>query len=174
MKVTTAVRSCLGKYASFSGRASRSEYWKFVLFVLIATGMLGWADLALFGVGVTVSPDAFADGIKVEANGPLSSLFGLTMVLPLAAAGWRRMQDTGRRGIFLFYPMIVMVGVSAFLGFVAGFENILSGDIWLIVGGLGKIVGVGAMIVLVVSPLLVLWWLTRPSQAGDNRFGAAS
>ncbi len=36
-----AVKSCFGKYATFSGRASRSEYWFFVLFVILVLVALG-------------------------------------------------------------------------------------------------------------------------------------
>jgi uncharacterized membrane protein YhaH (DUF805 family) len=155
-----AVKSCLGKYATFSGRASRSEYWKFILFLLLASILLSGVDSALFGGQITKTEN----GISMQSDGPLNGLFGLAMVLPLLAAGWRRMHDSGRSGIYLFYPVIATVGVSAFFGF-------LSGDIGQSIGSFGAIIATAAMIVLTVSPLVVVVWLTRPTQDGPNQYG---
>ena len=46
MTFQEAVVSCLSKYADFSGRARRSEYWWFSLFSLVVTGALGLLALA--------------------------------------------------------------------------------------------------------------------------------
>ena len=43
-----AVRSVFGKYATFSGRAPRSEYWWYTLFIIIVSGMLYQLDLMMF------------------------------------------------------------------------------------------------------------------------------
>ena len=40
MTIWGAAKACLGKYARFSGRASRAEYWKFVLFVLFVSPLM--------------------------------------------------------------------------------------------------------------------------------------
>jgi uncharacterized membrane protein YhaH (DUF805 family) len=39
MNYMEAIKTCLTKYASFSGRATRSEYWWFILFVAIIQGI---------------------------------------------------------------------------------------------------------------------------------------
>lgn len=44
-----AVRTCLNKYATFSGRASRSEYWYFSLFVTLVAVILGGMGALLLG-----------------------------------------------------------------------------------------------------------------------------
>ncbi|MFN7598777.1 MAG: DUF805 domain-containing protein, partial [Cereibacter sp.] len=49
MTFQDAVRSCFSKYATFSGRARRSEYWYFILFTVIGSAIAGVVDNALFG-----------------------------------------------------------------------------------------------------------------------------
>ena len=71
MDFVQAIKSCLGQYATFSGRASRSEYWWFFLFqvlVMVATGMLG--DV-------------------------INGLASLALLLPALAVGTRRLHDIG-------------------------------------------------------------------------------
>ena len=162
-----AVRTCLRKYATFSGRASRPEYWYFMLFLFLGNLALGIVDGILFGGEVGVEPGS----LSAQGNGPLVSLFSLATLLPSLAAGWRRMHDTGRSGLFLLYPLIVMVGISLFLGLMAGFGNLAAGNFGALFAVLGGLVTTGALLVLMISPLLVLWWLTRPSQPGANEFG---
>jgi uncharacterized membrane protein YhaH (DUF805 family) len=110
-------------------------------------------------------------GVQVQTNGPLAAIFWLATILPLLAAGWRRMHDTGRSGLFLFYPVIAFVGITSFIGLIAGFQNAMRGDIGAVVGALGAAVAIPAVVVMLLSPLMVLWWLARPSQPGDNIHG---
>jgi DNA-binding CsgD family transcriptional regulator len=79
-----SIRICLAKYADFNGRASRSEFWWFVLFVTLVT-----SALAYFG----------------EAP---ASVFLIAMLLPFLAAGARRLRDSGKSGwwqLFLLVPV---------------------------------------------------------------------
>ena len=154
MTFTAAIRTCLRKYATFSGRASRSEYWWFFLFCLL-------------GGAVAESVEGAINGATGTTGGPtiLSSVFALATFLPQLAAGWRRMHDTGRSGLYLLYPLIVMAGLAAFGGFAGAFGGQPATS-----GLFGLLFILGAIIFL-ISPLLVLWWLTRPSQPGPNEFG---
>jgi uncharacterized membrane protein YhaH (DUF805 family) len=169
MGFTDAVKTCFRKYLTFSGRASRPEYWWFILFLFIGHVVLGILDSIIFGASsfeTTVS-DGSA-GFEAESNGPLGGLFGLVTFIPTLAAGWRRMHDTGRSGLYLLYPLIVIIGLTTFAGF-AGLtpESAVSGAL----SGITVLIfGIGA-IVLMISPLLVIWWLTRPSQKGTNGYG---
>jgi uncharacterized membrane protein YhaH (DUF805 family) len=163
MTFRDAILTCLRKYVTFSGRASRSEYWWFFLFLLIGSAVMGLADSAFFGFEPTEE--------HPEADGPLAGLFGLATFLPSIAAGWRRMHDTGRSGLYLLYPLIAMLGFASFIGLVAGVETLASGDFdALLTGGLGIVIAV-ALLILMISPLIVLWWLTRPSTPGPNPYG---
>lgn len=150
-----SIRTCLRKYVVFGGRASRPEYWWFFLFVQLGGAAAGVIDAAI------LSGDAAGDEAPA---GILGALFGLGTLPPLVAAGWRRMHDTGRSGLYLIYPVIVMVGIGTFGGIVTGIPDGRIQD----VSGLVLMV---ALIVFLISPLLVLWWLTRPSDPNPNRYG---
>lgn len=128
MDFQTAVRTCLRKYATFSGRASRPEYWYFVLFGFLGQLVLGIADNILFDAGqISSGPGMFSfDG----GGGPLGGLFGLALLLPGLAAAVRRLHDSDRTGWWLLLVVIPLIG-----------------------------------------PLVVLYFLVQPSSPGPNRFG---
>ena len=87
MDFVTAIKTCLSKYATFSGRASRPEYWWFFLFevlVLIGTAMVSdW----------------------------LYAIAALALLLPALAVGVRRLHDVGRSGWFLLLAIIPLVNL---------------------------------------------------------------
>lgn len=85
-----AISACLSKYATFSGRASRSEYWLFYLFYMI-----------MYVVGAIV-------GFALDSPW-IMYLFILPFVLPLFSAGIRRIHDTGRSGWFILVPIYNLV-----------------------------------------------------------------
>ncbi len=164
MTPADAIRINLAKYAIFSGRAPRSEYWWFLLFVLLVGVPLGFVDAALFGPGPTGQPRSVLGGI-----------WQLAMLVPLLASGWRRMHDTGRSGLFLVYPLLASAGTLAFLAFGAGASVAAlrrgAEGLATLLGSATGVIGLVAMLVVLVSPLLVLWWLARPSEPGPNAYG---
>lgn len=168
MSFTDAIRSCFSKYVTFSGRASRPEYWWFILFIFAGSILASIVDATIFGTGEVVVTDT---GFTYESNGPLESLFGLVTLLPALAAGWRRMHDSGRSGLYVIYPLIAFVGVMTFMSFVGGMELIAMGDFAGLFSGMIGLVLVPALIVVLISPLLVIWWLTRPTQPETNQWG---
>lgn len=162
MGFTEAVRTCLTNYATFSGRARRPEYWWFFLFVVLGGMVASLIDGALFGFGTEEAPET-------QVFGPLWSL---AMFLPLLAAGWRRMHDTGRAGWYLLIPMLISFAVLFLLGFeMAAF--LAAGGPETIGPGLGAGLALVALLTVaqIVASLLILWWLTRPTQKGRNAFG---
>jgi uncharacterized membrane protein YhaH (DUF805 family) len=164
----TAVKTCFSKYVTFSGRASRPEYWWFFLFGILGSVIAGLLDGVLFGAA-TVQTEVTDTSVSATAvsTGPIASIFSLAILLPQLSVGWRRMHDTGRSGLYLFYPLLVMIGIGIFLALFGGIGAAESGA----VAGPVAIITVLAIIVLAVSPLIVLWWLTRPSQSGQNEYG---
>lgn len=85
MDFVQSIQSCLGQYATFSGRASRSEYWWFFLFqvvVMIIASMLG--DV-VYG------------------------LASLALLLPALAVGTRRLHDIGRTG---WWQLLLLTGIG--------------------------------------------------------------
>jgi uncharacterized membrane protein YhaH (DUF805 family) len=95
-----AVATCFSKYVDFEGRASRPEYWFFVLFVFVAGLVLRLIGHLLFG------------GIM------LSLLFNLAVFLPHIAVGARRLHDIDRSGWFLLLAFIPIVGWLVLLYFM--------------------------------------------------------
>ena len=81
MSFTDAIRTCFGKYVTFSGRASRPEYWYFVLFVVLGGAVAGILDGQLFGAA---SIETGPGSVSAQANGPITSLFSLATILPVS------------------------------------------------------------------------------------------
>jgi uncharacterized membrane protein YhaH (DUF805 family) len=81
----TAVRTCLQKYAVFTGRARRAEYWWFALALFLISAVLTVVDIAMF------------DGV-VEDIGVFSTIFGFATMIPSFAVGARRLHDIDRTG----------------------------------------------------------------------------
>ena len=89
-----AVQSVFSKYATFSGRARRSEYWYFVLLQVIVTAVLN----GLYSATESVAFSA------------ILVLFDLALLVPSLAVCWRRLHDIGRSGAYYFFDLIPLVG----------------------------------------------------------------
>ncbi|MCV9946263.1 MULTISPECIES: DUF805 domain-containing protein [unclassified Rhizobium] len=114
MGFTEAVRTVLKqKYATFSGRASRSEYWWFMLFYFLAMVVLGFLGGVLaFATsgGGAASPASYAVVI--------CGLFILAILLPLTALQVRRFHDRNISG--WWYLALVILGFIPYVGFGTG------------------------------------------------------
>lgn len=110
-----SIRTCLSKYATFSGRAQRSEFWWFILFVWLVSIALSIVDSTLFGT--TVVTDT---GFSASTNTPIfSGIFSLAMLLPNLAVGARRLHDTNRSGWWLLIGLIPLIGFIVLIVFFA-------------------------------------------------------
>ncbi|MEV6414281.1 DUF805 domain-containing protein [Kribbella sp. NPDC051718] len=94
------------KYAEFSGRARRKEYWMFVLFNAIIGIVLSIIDLV---IGTKFGPN--------DSVGVLSGLYSLAVLVPGLAVSWRRLHDTGRSGWWYLINLVPCVGWIVFLVF---------------------------------------------------------
>lgn len=94
MSFTESIKSVFSKYATFSGRARRSEYWYFALFVFIV-------DLILSTV---------LGAISQKLGQTLSSLFSLAILIPSLAVCCRRLHDIGKSGWLQLLALIPVVG----------------------------------------------------------------
>jgi uncharacterized membrane protein YhaH (DUF805 family) len=86
MTFTESIQTCFNKYADFNGRATRSEFWWWVLFVILAT---------------------LAGNILSDKLGMLISLGTL---LPYIAVTARRLHDTNRSGWWQLIGIIPVIG----------------------------------------------------------------
>ena len=95
MNFQTSIKTCFTKYATFSGRASRSEFWFLCLFSFLA------------GI-VTVIIDSMILGYPAEENGPVNLIFSVLIFLPSLAVGARRLHDIGRSGWWQLITLTVI------------------------------------------------------------------
>ncbi|KPP87446.1 MAG: putative membrane protein [Rhodobacteraceae bacterium HLUCCO07] len=162
MDFQTSVKTCLTQnYVTFSGRASRPEYWWFALFVFLGTLVFGVLDALVFGT--SGGPGQHAGETRIFAP-----LFQLATFLPFLAVGWRRMHDSGRPGWWLLLPVLVSLGLG--LIFTGGMLGIMSRGTMPMPGfGLGGFAVI--WLIQVALFILVVWWLTRPGQSGPNDYG---
>lgn len=85
-----AIKTCFSKYATFEGRARRSEFWYFALFVFIIAILTCWIPI-------------------------LGQLICLALILPNIAVCVRRLHDIGKSGWFYFISFIPLVGAIILL-----------------------------------------------------------
>lgn len=92
MNITESVKTVLTKYADFTGRARRSEYW--------------WYCLA-YGV---ISSLLSALGQNIKFFSILGGIFALALLVPSIAVGARRLHDIGKSGWWQLISLIPVVG----------------------------------------------------------------
>jgi uncharacterized membrane protein YhaH (DUF805 family) len=95
----------LKKYAVFSGRSRRTEYWYFVLFNVIVSIVLGLID-ALLGTGGPYT-----------GAGLLSGIYGLAVLIPTLAVTVRRLHDIDRTGWWILIGLVPLIGGIVLLVF---------------------------------------------------------
>ena len=101
MNMMQAVQTVFSKYATFSGRARRAEFWWFVLFYMIVNLVLSIVDSFLFGTTTTTE-----NGFSASTDTPiLSGIFALGSLIPNLAVGVRRLHDINRRGWWLLIAL---------------------------------------------------------------------
>lgn len=88
----------LKKYADFSGRARRTEYWMFFLFYIIFYVALSIVD-SILGIGL------------------LTTVFALGMLIPTLSIGARRLHDTGRSGWWQLIGIVPLIGAIVLIVF---------------------------------------------------------
>lgn len=93
MGLVEAIKTCFSKYATFSGRATRSEYWWWALF----TAVVSWILFFVFPILVPIA--------------------GLAFLLPSLAVLVRRLHDTGREWYNIFWVLLPAVGSIILLVF---------------------------------------------------------
>jgi uncharacterized membrane protein YhaH (DUF805 family) len=162
MTFTQAVRSALSNYATFSGRARRSEYWWFYLFTILVS-------LATSGVDSVLST-AFDNEIGV-----VGTVASLLLLLPSLAVTARRLHDTGRTGWWMLLPVIPLLA-TAVVGFAAVFTIAFSAastgndisNAWPL-ATLALFIASGLLALGALVTLLV--FLCLDSKPGANKYG---
>ena len=99
MSFGDAISTCFSKYVTFSGTASRSEFWWFYLFTVIVT-------FAVVIILAFVNPDGLQTNLMIQ------NLVSIDLSIPVIAAGTRRLHEIGKSG---WWQLIVLTGIGAIL-----------------------------------------------------------
>lgn len=174
MTMIDAIRSCFNKYATFSGRARRSEYWYFYLFLTLAgwaIGIIAMVILIFQAVSGSFGDIENSDNVLETALRIYTSpgmcifyIWSLGTLLPQYAVLVRRLHDVGKSGWFyLFYLITIVIlyltGIGL-IGYGIGCES------W-------STTGIGALMLLAILGLSIylLVLLCTDSQRGPNKYG---
>lgn len=90
-----AVKRALNKYCCFSGRASRSEYWWWILFSFIVNTALNYIFLFISSAETAVM---------------VCGIVGLALLLPSLGLCVRRLHDIGKSGWWWLLALIPIIG----------------------------------------------------------------
>lgn len=93
MKRYAPIIACFQKYAVFDGRSDRKEFWAFEIFVLLVGRVL-----SLFTLLSNTNDNPLVDYAALL-------IFIAAVITPQLAVGFRRMQDVGKPGYFIFIPI---------------------------------------------------------------------
>lgn len=157
MTFVDAVKSGFQNALKFSGRSRRPDYWWFFLFAFAGAFVLGLVDMLIFGEGRAI----------------LTRLFQIIVFVPFLAVAWRRLQDTGKPGWWIVIPTAIVTVSAILAGSVS--RQVLGqlADGGQVTSTTGAQSGLLLILSLaqIVAGILIIWWMTRPSQKGANAYG---
>ena len=110
MDFQTSIKTCFNKFAVFSGRASRSEFWFFVLF-----GILGGIISAIIDVMIL--------GYPFEENGPINLIFQVALIVPSLSVAARRLHDINKSGWWQLLWITIIGGILLIIWYATEGEN---------------------------------------------------
>ena len=147
MSPSQAVKTCFAKYYTFSGCASRSEFWWFVLFLSVISSVI--QSYVQSGDGTLTIKFGLNFFLSTEAHW-LENLFTLVTFVPFIAVFTRRLHDSGTSGWR-------GLGYLAMLALIVASFFVLP---WQI-----------SAIVLLIALVIGIFFLSRNSDHGTNQYG---
>jgi len=136
----------LKKYATFSGRAPRAEYWWFYLATVIGSFAVKLVDKLAGDLGI------------------FDAIYSIALIVPQIAVTVRRLHDTDRSGRWLFILAVPLAFVAATgMGEGAMPGTLSSGP--MLIGAV--VLGIGFMI----GAVTLLVFSVQPGTDGPNRYG---
>jgi len=123
-----AIKTVFGKYATFSGRAARPEYWWWILFLVLGSIVFNIIDAV---AGLRFGDSAWVvNGQEIAMTssgvGILSSIFWLATVIPSVAVTFRRLHDVGRSGWWWLLNILCCIG--SIIVFIFSLQPSMAGD----------------------------------------------
>jgi uncharacterized membrane protein YhaH (DUF805 family) len=166
-----ATKTCLlKKYATFSGRARRSEYWWFMLAQYILSFILTIFFYTFVAIQLFTAIKADGDISKFSPvsfllKNPafwLSIIVSIALIIPQLAVTVRRFHDIGRSG---WFPLLLLIGFPLlFCGIVA--TIIFVGDKLLLL-----YLTIALLLIYFALCILLLIWLVKDGQKEANKWG---
>ena len=146
MNFTESIKVCFSKYAVFSGRAQRSEFWWFFLFSAVSSAIAGIVPV-------------------------IGQIYPLVLLIPSLSVSARRLHDTGRSAwwLLLYLGSILAMGIAfaaLVLAFVISFDTGNNGG----ASSAGLIAMVSFFIALGCSIAPLIFYVL-PGTVGPNRYG---
>lgn len=108
MSLGEALTSVFNKYATFTGRARRSEYWWFSGCYFIVQVVFNFASLGMLA-GI-MSGEISYDDPSYSMFQTISVIVGLGLLLPALAVTVRRLHDIGKSGWNILWAAIPLIG----------------------------------------------------------------
>jgi uncharacterized membrane protein YhaH (DUF805 family) len=149
----------LRRYAEFSGRSRRMEYWMFILFQFIVNIALYALLFAIGGAGIMLAAGGNANVGAATMGGGMIIIFaliaivGFGLIIPSLAVGVRRLHDTNRSGWWIMAP--------------------LAGYVLMVVGAVvqsGALAAVGSLVTVILAIVLLVFFFLDGT-VGVNRYG---
>ena len=170
MPFWTAVKTCFKKYFDFKGRARRSEYWWFILFIFIIS--IVWSLIYMYFL-MTIEPfnDTLAFSTYLKTTG-LMILPMLFLVIPQWAVLTRRLHDSGHSGWWVVASLAVsfiymIVYYSMMYQVYKNIENMEYTPVSLPLTIISVIL---ALAVLVIGIILLVFTI-QDSKREENKYG---
>lgn len=114
MSFGAAITSFFTKYATFSGRSRRSEFWFAVLFTTLVSTAISI---------VAPGSEIVVNDVVIQQSSAASNLWQLAIFIPSIALSVRRLHDVGRKGTYYLFVLLPIVGwVLLFIQFVKDSE----------------------------------------------------
>ena len=145
MDLITAIKTCFKKYFVFNGRAKRSEYWWFFLFLILASFASQLLDVVVLGQSFWIN------------YGPINTIVNLILIIPILSAGARRLHDTNRSG---WWQLLSLIGLAiAYYQKDMLTKGLITSSYFIL-----WILALGIYILLIV-------WLASKGEKKKNKFG---
>jgi uncharacterized membrane protein YhaH (DUF805 family) len=158
----------LKRYADFSGRSRRMEFWMWQLFqimvyivVVVLMMALGGGAMMMMGSGADPASAMAAGGIVMIIL-LLYLLYCLAVLIPSIAVAVRRLHDTNRTGWWILAPLAPYLLMVVAAGMVAASPDS---------AGLVGVIALIAMVALVGLALTLLVFYLLDGTPGPNNYG---
>ncbi len=154
MTMQQAIASAFKNCSVYSGRARRTEYWKFVLFEIELFFVIG----------------AFRIGAKGSAIHQLyeaiTQILGTVFFFPRLSLKWRRLHDINKSGFWALFDLLLSYGTVfvLFSEWLYDFVAVTNPDDY----GLPMLI---LIVVFVIWQILFFIWMVKSGQEGPNKYG---